>query len=161
MKTRTKITIISIVIFVAVLVVIFSIGYIQDVQRQEFFSKWREMRESWMNSKHSDTQSFSGINCSVLGIANLDCFFDAYNSCSLAIIEQIHTTVEGDPVSIMARINSDCNVDVMYDSTMDRYSNQEIKEYVCHSVTLKENSLEFKMCSDGVSEEEHGFSIQK
>lgn len=159
MKIGLKISIISAIVIVAGFGIVLALHQIQEMQRREAMDKWREVREDWLDGKQSEIESFSGINCSALGFADIDCFFDAYRSCSPAIIDQTRNTIEGDPISVTARITPECTIDLIHDSTMDRYSHREVRGFVCDSVIMHENMLAISPCSDGITDEEYGFSI--
>lgn len=161
MKTGFKIAIMSALVVGIGFGIALTLHQIQEMQRQEVMDKWREMREDWLAGKQSEIESFSGISCSALGFADVDCFFNAYKNCLPAIIDQTQTTIEGDPVSVTARITPECTIDLIHDDTMDRYSNQEIQGFVCNLVTMHENMLAISSCNDGITDEEYGFSITR
>lgn len=109
----------------------------------------------------SEIINYKGKNCNALGIDDISCFVDSFNQCLPAKIKNTHHTIEGDPITIIAMIKSECSIDVFDDSTQDRFSKQEITRYTCNNIKLDDNYLHLIQCVDEFGYGQYGFSIGK
>jgi len=105
--------------------------------------------------------NYKGKDCNALEIDNISCFVDSFNQCLPAKIENTRHTIEGDPITIIAMIKSECSIDVFDDSTQDRFSKQEITRYICNNIKLDDNYLHLIQCVGEFGYGQYGFSIEK
>ncbi len=105
--------------------------------------------------------NYKGKDCNTMGIDDISCFVDSFNQCLPAKIENTRHTIEGDPITIIAMIKSECSIDVFDDSTQDRFSKQEITRYTCNNIKLDDNYLHLIQCVGEFGYGQYGFSIGK
>jgi hypothetical protein len=123
------------------------------------------------NKDHSNISSLSSVpeiinykgkDCNASGIDNVNCFVDSFNKCLPAKIENTHHTIEGDPITIIALIKSECTIDTFMDSTQDRFGKQEITRYTCDNIKLDDHYLHLIQCVDESGHGDYyGFTIEK
>lgn len=118
------------------------------------------------NGNDSDISwSVDNVNrkeCTIFGFPNAGCFVNAYKSCTPAIIQQKMDTIEGDPVfytAIVTSANSEnkCSLELLVDTTNDRFAIPGISKSICQSVESEDGFLRFTNCEDN---EEHGFPLR-
>lgn len=79
------------------------------------------------------------------------CFYNAFDSCTPAKIQQSKTTVEGDPVYLGAYITDDCKIHVISDNREDKWSSladRKIIESECSTIQFKDNAMMISNCND-------------
>jgi hypothetical protein len=117
-------------------------------------------------SKIEEISSYKGKDCNVFLFADVNCFADSFNDCIPARIENMHPTVEGDPIYSIAMIKSNedktsCSIVVFEDTTKDRFGVPGITKYTCSSMKLEDNYLNLSPCVNESNNGEYGFIIWK
>lgn len=94
--------------------------------------------------------AYNGKQCSPLELLNKTCFTAAFTSCANAKISKTITTIEGDPITTFALINSTnpdmCKIDVYRNTLQDRYGKQTVDHYSCSLIIDSGDSLEIGKC---------------
>jgi hypothetical protein len=117
-------------------------------------------------SNIEEVLSYKGKDCNLLGFADVNCFVESFNNCSSAKIEDVHHTVEGDPIFSIAMIKSSedktlCRIIVFEDTTKDKFGIPGITKYTCSSLKLDDMYLNISPCINESGEDEYGFLIPK
>jgi hypothetical protein len=128
-------------------------------------------KKSFLVLEHSfsnieEISSYKGRDCNVFLFADVNCFADSFNDCIPARIENMHPTVEGDPIYSIAMIKSNedktsCSIVVFEDTTKDRFGVPGITKYTCSSMKLEDNYLNLSPCVNESNNGEYGFIIWK
>ena len=94
--------------------------------------------------------TYTGTNCSPMEILNKTCFTDALTKCTDARISKTIITIEGDPITTFALINSTnpsmCNIDMYHNTLHDRYGEQTIHHHTCSLAIGVGESLQITKC---------------
>lgn len=107
---------------------------------------------------------YAGTECSSLNMLDKACFIEAFTACTKAMVSYTITTIEGDPITTFAYVNSTnpdmCKIDVYHDTTHDRYSNQTIDYHSCSLLIESGDSLQVTKCIPLEHEQEQIFEFR-